>query len=171
MNSLLSPSVGVIFWQIIAFFFLLMIIKKFFLPTITRVLADRERLINESIAQAQEIAEKKNSLEKIEKQTLEELRQYKENVNRDIVNYKNDMVSKVKSEVAEMRSNMIDKSKKEVDLLEKNFITTKKEEICSLSISFAEELVKDHMSSYEAKKKFLDDFINNIDNIEVKTKG
>ena len=102
MELSLSPSMGVFLFQLVSFFLLFLVVKKFFFPIILDILAKRENYINESIANAKLIEEKKESLDRLEQETLQEIKDKRESSLNDIEKLRNDMVVKTNDEISSL---------------------------------------------------------------------
>ena len=170
MELSLSPSMGVFLFQLVSFFLLFLVVKKFFFPIILGILAQREKYINESIANAKLIEEKKESLNKHEQEFLEEMKDKRENSLKDIEKFRNDMLLKTNEDLSSLREKKVIQMEKDVEALRDEFLQQKKDEICNVSLSLVEKIVKKEMTDENIKKKFLDDLLDCIDKIEIRAK-
>ena len=142
MELSLSPSMGVFLFQLVSFFLLFLVVKKFFFPIILDILAKRENYINESIANAKLIEEKKESLDRLEQETLQEIKDKRESSLNDIEKLRNDMVVKTNDEISSLREKKIIQMEKDVEALRDEFLQQQKDEICNVSLSLVEKIVK-----------------------------
>ena len=170
MELSLSPSMGVFLFQLVSFFLLFLVVKKFFFPIILGILAQREKYINESIANAKLIEEKKESLNKHEQEFLEEMKDKRENSLKDIEKFRNDMLAETNKDLSSLREKKVMQMEKDVEALRDEFLQQKKDEICNVSLSLVEKIVKKEMTDENIKKKFLDDLLDGIDKIEIRAK-
>lgn len=170
MELSLSPSMGVFLFQLVSFFLLFLVVKKFFFPTILDILAKREKYINDSIANAKLIEEKKESLDRLEQETLQEIKDKRERSLNDIEKLRNDMILKVNNDISSLREERIMQMEKDVEASRDEFLQQKKDEIFNVSLLFAEQIVKKKMSDEETRKQFLDDLVDHIDAVESRAK-
>lgn len=171
MELSLSPSMGVFLFQLVSFFLLFLVVKKFFFPIILDILAKRENYINESIANAKLIEEKKESLDKLEQETLQEIKDKRESSLNDIEKLRNDMMLKTNNDISSLREKKIIQMKKDVEALRDEFLQQQKDEICNVSLSLVEKIVKKEMADEKIRKKFLDDLVDCIDTVEIRAKS
>ena len=110
--DLLTPGVGLIFWQLLIFGLLFLFLSKYAWGPITKSLKDREKFISDSIKSA-EIAEKElEKLNEKNKELVKEARKEREKILLEAKSLSNSIKNSAKDEASKITDKMIDDAKK-----------------------------------------------------------
>lgn len=158
--ELLTPAVGLIFWQFLIFLTLFFVLKKFAWKSILDALKDRENEIDSALRMAEEtraeMAKLKSDNEKLQAQARAErdaiLKEAKEDANRLLDEAKakatqeaNGILNSARESIAQERTSMVDGLRKEV---------------ASLSIEIAEKVIRKELEGKDAQTKLVSELIS-----------
>lgn len=161
---LITPDFGLLFWMVIAFGLVVIILKKFAWKTIVFSLKERERTIEEGVANAGRIKEEMIAINKKTEKVLQDAR-----VERDIlVKEGRELKEKIISEAKESASLEVQKMMEEASRKieeEKNLaLIEMKTHIARLSIQIAEKILRKKLENTDVQKEIVEDFLGNISN-------
>lgn len=162
--SLITPSLGLLIWQLIVFIILLIILKIFAWTPIIKFIEDREDRIKNSVRIAK----------KIEKQYFD-IKLYKDNIIKE-AKLKSDIIIKnaINKELNIRKENkkqliidaniILEKTKKNIRYEQNKSIKQLEEFILNMSFKIAESILKNELSSKENQKNFLKKMLDSINN-------
>ncbi len=114
--NLLSPSFGVFFWQFVTIFAVLFILKFFALKVIVKSLGERKKLIDSSVRNSKEIAERLANMDSLKKDLEIQISQKREDMINEIKVLKCELMDKLNSEIEKKRIEMENNIKNEVEM-------------------------------------------------------
>ena len=97
--DLLTPGVGLIFWQLLIFGLLFLFLSKYAWKPITDSLSAREKFISNSLKSAQEAEEKLDDLNKKNEALLKESRKEREQILLEAKSISNSIRNKAKKKL------------------------------------------------------------------------
>ena len=160
--DLLTPGVGLIFWQLLIFGILFLFLSKYAWGPITKSLKDREKFISDSIKSA-EIAEKE--LEKLNdknKELVKEARKEREKILLEAKSISNSIKNTAKEEASKITDKMIDDAKKMIEGEKMSAIKEVKVLVASLSLDIAEKVIQKNLKNESSQQKLVSDLIDKI---------
>ena len=113
--ELLTPGIGLIFWQGVIFLLLLFVLTKYAWKPITDSLKEREKFISDSIKSA-ELAEKElEKLNEKNKELVKEARKEREKILLEAKSISNSIKNLAKEDASKITDKMIDDAKKMIE--------------------------------------------------------
>ena len=157
-QSLLSPSLGVIFWTALAFLLLLLLLSKFAWGPITGALEEREKTIEESITRAERAlaeakrlqADNESARRQAELQAQQILREAREEADR----LRGAEVDKTKAQLQQMHA----AAQADLERQRQQAMTDLRQEVARLAIGAAEKLLAENLDD-ERQHRLVDRFI------------
>ena len=160
--DLLTPGVGLIFWQLLIFGLLFLFLSKYAWGPITKSLKDREKFISDSIKSA-EIAEKElEKLNEKNKELVKEARKEREKILLEAKSISNSIKNSAKDEASKITDKMIDDAKKMIEVEKMSAIKEVKVLVASLSIEIAEKVIEKNLENESSQKKLVSDLIDKM---------
>ena len=159
--SLLSPSLGVIFWTALAFLLLLFLLSKFAWGPITGALEEREKTIEESITRAERaLAEAKRlqadneaARREAERQAQAILRDAREEADR----VRNAEVDKTRGQLQQMQA----AAQADLERQRQQAVADLRQEVARLAVGAAEKLLGESLND-ERQHRLVERFIDEM---------
>ncbi len=162
--SLLSPSVGLIFWITITFLLLLFVLRKFAWGPITKALTEREERIDASIksadkalAEAREIqADNERARRQAEQNAQQLMREARETAER----LRAEEVDKTREQIRQMQ----EQAQAEIEREKQGALSELRSEVADLAIEAAEKILGETLDKSRQQKLvrgFLEDLPRN----------
>ena len=160
--DLLTPGVGLIFWQLLIFGLLFLFLSKYAWGPITKSLKEREKFISDSIKSA-EIAEKElEKLNEKNKELVKEARKEREKILLDAKSISNSIKNLAKEDASKITDKMIDDAKKMIESEKMSAIKEVKVLVASLSLEIAEKVIEENLKNESSQKKLVSDLIDKM---------
>jgi len=160
--DLLTPGVGLIFWQLLIFGLLFLFLSKYAWGPITKSLKDREKFISDSIKSA-EIAEKElEKLNEKNKELVKEARKEREKILLEAKSISNSIKNLAKEDASKITDKMIDDAKKMIESEKMSAIKEVKVLVASLSLEIAEKVIEKNLKNESSQKKLVSDLIDKM---------
>ena len=160
--NLMLPDTGLLFWMTVIFAVVLFILTKFGFPLITGMVDKRNKRINDSLEAAriaeQAIATLKQEQERIKAETLAEQARLMQEAAAE-----RDRIIAIAQEQAEAEARKI-MAEAKVRINEEKEVAMKqvRNEVALLSLTIAEKVVRDSLSSDAAQKRYVDKLIDEM---------
>jgi F-type H+-transporting ATPase subunit b len=159
--SLINPEVGTIIWTVITFVILAALLAKFAWKPLLQTLADRERIIRESLEQAQkaraegEETLKKNQevLARARRETAAILDQGK----REAETLRSEILSQARKEAQDL----VEQGKKQVQFEQKQAMEQLRRQVADLAIQAAERLITRSLDD-SAQRQLVDEYVRGL---------
>ena len=152
--DLLTPGVGLIFWQLLIFGLLFLFLSKYAWGPITKSLKEREKFISDSIKSA-EIAEKElEKLNEKNKELVKEARKEREKILLEAKSISNSIKNLAKEDASKITDKMIDDAKKMIESEKMSAIKEVKVLVASLSLEIAEKVIEKNLKN-ESERSLL----------------
>ncbi len=160
--DLLTPGVGLIFWQIVIFTMLFFVLKKFAWKPITESLKEREKFIEDSLDSAKKAKEELINIQKNNQDLILETRREREKILVEAKNVSNIMQDDAKIKAKEMADKIVEDAKKVIDTEKNKAMNDVKNTLAELSIDIAEKIIRKDLSNDSSQKKYVDTLIKEI---------
>lgn len=160
--DLLTPGVGLIFWQLLIFGLLFLFLSKYAWGPITKSLKEREKFISDSIKSA-ELAEKElEKLNEKNKELVKEARKEREKILLEAKSISNSIKNLAKEDASKITDKMIDDAKKMIESEKMSAIKEVKVLVASLSLEIAEKVIEKNLKNESSQKKLVSDLIDKM---------
>jgi F-type H+-transporting ATPase subunit b len=161
-NFLVTPSVGLMIWLLLAFFVTLFILRKFAFPAIGDALDRRQRAIEESIAAAERTREEADRLLAEYRQRLTDAR-----AQADEIVAKAERAGEVTKEEAlaaarTQREELLEQTKRDVEAETRRAIQEIRREVADLTVLATEKVTRKTLSA-EDQRRLVDDALAELD--------
>lgn len=160
--SLLIPESGLFLWMLLAFVVVLVVLGKFGWPIMTKMIDERARYIDESIAKAKEANEK---LEKIQEETaamLKEAQEKQSSILAEAVNMRNQIVDKAKTDATLAGQKILEEAKQQIEAEKEDAIRDIRRQVGLLSVEIAEKVLRQNLKSDTDQMAMIDRMLDEI---------
>jgi len=161
--DLITPDFGLFFWMVLTFGIVLFILKKFAWNTIVFSIKEREKTIDEGVANAlkikEEMAEIHNRAEKI----LQEARMEKDELVRQGREMKERIITEAREQANIDVQKMMENAQRKILEQKQLALNEMKIEITNLSVEIAEKILRKKMEDKKAQKEMVAGFLQNLE--------
>ena len=160
--DLLTPGVGLIFWQLLIFGILFLFLSKYAWGPITKSLKEREKFISASIKSAEKAEKELEKLNDKNKELVKEARKEREKILLEAKSISNSIKNTAKEEASKITDKMIDDAKKMIEGEKMSAIKEVKVLVASLSLDIAEKVIQKNLKNESSQQKLVSDLIDKI---------
>ena len=160
--DLLTPGVGLIFWQLLIFGILFLFLSKYAWGPITKSLKEREKFISDSIKSAEKAEKELEKLNDKNKELVKEARKEREKILLEAKSISNSIKNTAKEDASKITDKMIDDAKKLIEGEKMSAIKEVKVLVASLSLDIAEKVIQKNLKNESSQQKLVSDLIDKI---------
>ena len=160
--DLLTPGIGLIFWQLLIFGILFLFLSKYAWGPITKSLKEREKFISDSIKSAEKAEKELEKLNDKNKELVKEARKEREKILLEAKSISNSIKNTAKEEASKIADKMIDDAKKMIEGEKVSAIKEVKVLVESLTIDIAEKVIQKNLKNESSQQKLVSDLIDKI---------
>ncbi len=160
--ELVTPGIGLIFWQTVVFLVVFAILAMFVWKPITEALRTREGFISDSLKAAELAKEEMNQLKADNEYLLQEARFEREKILKEANAVANQIKEDAKVETAKITEKMIDDARKSIESEKQNALKDVKNLVAELSLNIAEKVIRQDLAKDNAQKELIQEFVKDI---------
>lgn len=163
-QSLVEPSVGLIFWKTLAFLLFLYILYKFGWGPITSALQEREEEIDSSIRRAEEALAEAKEIQAENKKNRREAEREAQRILRQARESAEELREEEEARTREKIQKMQEQAQAEIEREKQAALQELRDEVADLAVQAASKIVRrdlDAERNRELVQDFLDDFPKN----------
>lgn len=160
--DLLTPGVGLIFWQFVGFIALLLILSKFAWRPITEALNSREESIENALAAAERAKTEMASLKSENEKLLQEARLERDKILKEASDAAKRVIEESRDEAKKQGDKMIEDAREAIETEKKAALADVKNQVAMLSIQIAEKLLRKELASEKEQKALVEGFIEDL---------
>lgn len=160
--ELLTPGVGLIFWQTIVFLFLVFLLAKLAWKPILSSLKEREDTIQTSLDMAVKAKEEMAALKADNEVLLREAREERDKILRDARDAANRLHDQAQTDAKKNADKIIEDAKAVIHTEKNAALRDVKEQVALFSLEVAEKLMKKNLSDDKSQKELADRFAKEL---------
>ncbi|RPD93412.1 F0F1 ATP synthase subunit B [Aureibaculum marinum] len=160
--DLITPGLGLVFWTVITFLFLLFILTKFAWKPILGAVNEREDSIKNALLEADKARQEMEDLKSDNQKILKEARAERDAMLKEAHDIKEKIISEAKEQAKEQANKLVEQAKATIENEKLNAITDLKNQVAALSIDIAEKVVKEQLSNREKQDKLVESMLNEV---------
>ncbi len=160
--NLVTPELGLIFWQIVVFVTVLFILSRYAWSPITTALKDREKSITEALSKAEEAKKEMLKLQSDNQKLLDDARLERDNMLKSAQKTANDMIEQAKSRAEVEYTKKLDEARRTIDNEKQAALTQIKKQIAELSIDVARTLLKRELENPDKQAQLAADLVKDL---------
>lgn len=160
--DLLTPGLGLIFWQLVVFLLLVFVLGKFAWKPILNALKIREESIEEALNTAEQARAEMEKLKADNVKLLDEARHERENIIKEARSAANAIKDEARQDAAKNTEKMISDARSAIEAEKKAAMADVRNQITDLSISITERILNERLDNDKAQKKLIDSYIKDL---------
>lgn len=160
--ELVTPSIGLIFWQTVTFLLVLFLLSKFAWKPIMASLRQREDSIESALRMADQAKLEMQALKADNEKLLQEARVERDRILREASEAGKALVEQAKNKANEEGSRMIENARMAINNEKQAALTEMKNLAGSLSIEIAERILKHELKDPAAQQALVTEYIKEV---------
>ncbi|MEQ9423374.1 MAG: F0F1 ATP synthase subunit B [Cyclobacteriaceae bacterium] len=160
--DLVTPDIGLLFWQFVVFLIVFGILAVFVWRPITDALRTREEFIKDSLDAAELAKQEMEELKADNAELLQEARAERDAMLKEATQIANQIKEDAKTETSKISEKMIADAKSTIETEKKAALAEVKSEVAKLSLQVAEKLIRKNLESDKAQKELVEQFVKDL---------
>lgn len=160
--ELVSPGIGLIVWTAITFIVVLLLLRTFAWKPILEGLRQREDFIDESIRAAENAKAEMANLRAENERLLDEARAEREKIIREANVAAKNLIEEAKAEAQKQAQRQLDEARIAINTEKQAALADVKQQVAQLSLEIAEKLLRRELSTENAQKALVQDYVSNL---------
>ena len=160
--ELLTPGLGLIFWQLVGFLVLLFILGKFAWKPILGALSERESSIEDALAAAEKAKAEMAQLKSENEQLLAEARKEREKMLKDATDTANQLREEAREQASQEASRIVEDARASIEVQKQAALAEVKHQVANLSLTIAEKILREKLDDSEKQKDYVATLINDL---------
>lgn len=160
--DLLTPDIGLIFWQTVVFLIMFLILAVFVWKPIAGALKAREGMIEDSLRAAELAKEEMEQIKADNEYLLQEARTERDKILKEAMAAANQIKEEAKSETSAIANKMIAEAKVSIESEKKAALTEVKDLVATLSLEVAEKLLREKLAGDKAQRELIEKFLKEV---------
>lgn len=160
--ELVTPGIGLIFWQVVTFLVVLFLLSKFAWKPIMQALNERENSIEEALRSAEKAKLEMQSLKADNEKLLAEARLERDKILTEASEAGNNMIEAARLKANEEGARMITQAREAIENEKRAAITEVKNMAATLSLEIAEQILRRELSDKNAQQALAKDYIREV---------
>jgi len=161
--ELVTPSIGLVFWTLIAFLFLLVLLKKFAWKPIMTAIHDREQFIDEALNKAELAKKEMARLTAQNEDLMKQARAERDAILKEAKTLKDAILSEAKTSAHTEGTKLIEKAKIEIENQKKAALVELKNQVSSLSIDIAERVLRNQLQDKAKQEELVAGLLKDVE--------
>ncbi|WP_306351314.1 F0F1 ATP synthase subunit B [Flavobacterium sp. '19STA2R22 D10 B1'] len=160
--DLITPEIGLFFWQTVTFIILLLLLAKFAWKPILGAISVREEGINSALASAEQARKEMQNLKADNERILQEARAERDLMMKETREMKEKMIADAKHEAQVEGGRMMEQAKAAIQNEKNAAMAELKQQVSTLSLEIAEKLLREELSNKDAQVKLVDRMLGDV---------
>ena len=160
--ELLTPGIGLIFWQAVVFLLLFFVLSKMAWKPILSSLKEREDSIQGSLDSAEKAKEEMAALQAGNELLLKEAREERDKILRDARDAANRLHDQAQTDAKKNADKIIEDAKSVIQTEKQAALRDIREQVAMFSLEVAEKIMKKNLADDKAQKDLADRFVNDL---------
>jgi F-type H+-transporting ATPase subunit b len=161
--ELVTPSIGLVFWTLIAFLFLMLILKKYAWKPIMSAIHDREQYIDEALNKAELAKKEMARLTAQNEDLMKEARAERDVLLKEAKALKDSIVNEAKLQAQTEGAKLIEKAKIEIENQKKAALIELKNQVSTLSLDIAERVLRNQLQDKAKQQELVTGLLKDVE--------
>ncbi len=157
--DLITPEIGLFFWQTIVFLVLLFLMAKFAWKPILNSVRNREQSINDALASAENARKEMQNLRSDNEQLMKEARAERDAILREARELKEKVIADASEEAKVKADKIVADAKRSIELEKQSAMAELKNQVAELSVEIAEKIVRKELSGKNEQHQMIEKMI------------
>jgi F-type H+-transporting ATPase subunit b len=162
-NSLVSPSIGTIFWSVLIFLIFFGILAKFGWKPILAAIKARDEMIKGSLESAERAREEMKKLQSDNEAILRKAREEREEILKEARDVRDKLISEAKGKATDEAEKLIEKARLGIESEKRKALSEIREQVAGLSVDIASKLLGEKLKQTDEQSKLIDNYLKDID--------
>ena len=160
--GIVTPELGLIFWQLIIFLLVLFLLAKFAWKPILVALRDREDSIDNALRMAEQAKLEMQSLKAGNEKLLADARYERDQMLKEGQNIANQIVEKAKTDATEEANRIAQQARESIQQEKNQALAEVRNTAAQLSVDIAERLLRRELADPAAQQKLVDEYLKDV---------
>ena len=160
--DLITPEIGLLFWQTIVFLVLILILAKFAWRPILGAVKEREDSINNALSSAEEARKEMQNLKADNEQLRKEARAERDAILKEARELKEKVLASATEEAQTKADMIVARAKESIEMEKKAAMAEIKSQVANLSIEIAEKVIRKELSSKEKQHQMINEMLGDV---------
>ena len=160
--ELLTPGVGLMFWQLVIFLIVFFVLRALAWKPIMSALHAREAMIDDSIKRAEETKEEMAQMKADNEYLLQEARDERDKIIGLAQEAANQIKEDAKAETSKISEKMIQDAKQTIEAEKKAALAEVRDLVGTLSVDIAEKLLREKLGDDASQQSLVDKFLKDV---------
>ena len=160
--ELVTPGIGLIFWQTVVFITVFLILAAFVWKPIAGALKTRESQIEDSLKAAELAKEEMAQIKADNEYLLQEARAERDKILKEAITTAGQIKEEAKAETSSITARMIADAKVSIEGEKKAALAEVKNLVASLSLDIAEKVMREKLSDDKSQKVLINKFLSEV---------
>jgi len=157
--ELLTPGLGLIFWQVVIFLMLVLLLGKFAWRPILDSLRIREESIEEALRAADEARDEMSKLQADNEKLLAKAREERDILLKEAAKIAGQLKEDAKEDAKKITSKLIEDAKSSIVSEKEAALKEVRNQVAELSVEIAEKLIRKSLGDEKSQKTLVDEFL------------
>lgn len=154
--DLITPEIGLFFWQTIVFLVLLFLMAKFAWKPILSSVRNREESINEALASAENARKEMQNLKSDNEQLLIQARAERDAILKEARELKEKTIASAAEESKAKADRIVADAMRSIELEKQSAMAELKNQVATLSVEIAEKVLRKELSSKDEQRQMIE---------------
>lgn len=160
--EIVTPKLGLIFWQLVIFLLVLFLLAKFAWKPILIALRDREDSIDSALRMAEQAKLEMQSLKAGNEKLLADARRERDEMMKEGQNIANQIVEKAKTAATEEANRITQQARESIQQEKNQALAEVRNTAAQLSVDIAERLLRRELADPTAQQKLVDEYLKDV---------
>ncbi|TCK83405.1 F0F1 ATP synthase subunit B [Albibacterium bauzanense] len=160
--ELVTPAIGLIFWQTIGFVILLFVLTKFAWKPVMKSISERERSIEAALDSAEKAKEEMARLTNENEHLLIQARAERDTILKEAKQLKDQIVSSAKAAAETEGAKMIEKARQEIEHQKVLALAEVKNEVSTLALDIARKVLHKNFQEQSNQEQLVNELLKDI---------
>ncbi|MFM6953864.1 MAG: F0F1 ATP synthase subunit B [Sphingobacteriaceae bacterium] len=160
--ELVTPSIGLIVWQTLAFLLLFFLLAKFAWKPVMQAINERERSIDDALEAAKKAKEEMARLTSENEALLKQARVERDVILKEAKTLKDQIVAEAKTTAQVEGAKLIEKAKQEIDSQKSAALAEVKNQVASLSLEIAEKVLNKQFEDQKKQESLVGELLKEV---------
>lgn len=157
--ELLTPGIGLIFWQVVIFLLLVVLLGVFAWRPILDSLKIREESIEEALRSADEAREEMSKLQADNEKLLAQAREERDILLKEAAKIASQLKDEAKEDAKKITSKLIEDAKASIISEKEAALKEVRNQVAELSVEIAEKLIRKSLGDEKSQRTLVDEFL------------
>jgi len=160
--EIVTPKLGLIFWQLVIFLLVLFLLAKFAWKPILVALRDREDSIDQALRMAEQAKLDMQNLKAGNEKLLAEARHERDQMLKEGQNIANQIVEKAKTDATEEANRIALQARESIQQEKNQALAEVRNTAAQLSVDIAERLLRRELADPAAQQQLVDEYLKDV---------